>query len=355
MQSIAIRKSFVIGQILRRHMLLILLVGAYSALAFWVSSKYPVNVSEAKVGALFRSYVDNVPMMVFFILFWRLIDLTYFKRSPDRFGELKTEVKGFLGQRDRLASGLLTMVVMTLMLMSFAQLKNLIPQINAFSWDVFFMELDKTIHFGRLPHEWAHAVFGADFLIATFTGLYNLWLFLMYFSLLVACFMRPESLPRMQYLIGFLLTWAIGGNLVATIFSSAGPVYYANLGLGDAYVTLTERLKEHAATGGLTVVETQHLLWYMYTSDLQISAISAFPSMHVGSSVLMALFALSVSRVLGYVLIGFAAMIMIGSVLLAWHYAVDGYAGALIALASWKLAGWLARTPLGGLGTARQA
>jgi membrane-associated phospholipid phosphatase len=39
----------------------------------------------------------------------------------------------------------------------------------------------------------------------------------------------------------------------------------------------------------------------------------------------------------------FAAIIAVGSVLLAWHYAVDGYAGAAIALACWWLAGRLAR------------
>ena len=32
-------------------------------------------------------------------------------------------------------------------------------------------------------------------------------------------------------------------------------------------------------------------------------------------------------------------MIMLGSVVLAWHYAVDGYAGALIAWAIWSLVG----------------
>ena len=40
-------------------------------------------------------------------------------------------------------------------------------------------------------------------------------------------------------------------------------------------------------------------------------------------------------------------MVLLGSVLLAWHYAVDGYAGAMIALACWWLAGlWVKRSPL---------
>jgi membrane-associated phospholipid phosphatase len=222
-------------------------------------------------------------------------------------------------------------------------LKNLIPEINPFAWDEAFMQLDRTLHFGALPHEFLHAVFGGHYMISLFTGLYNIWLFMMYFVLVMACFMRPDSAVRMQYLIAFLFTWAIGGNLFATLFSSAGPVYYADLGLGDAYASLMQRLHDHAATGALTVVDTQYLLWEMYSRPELINAISAFPSMHVGSSVLMAIFAWRVSRMAGYLAWTFALLIMIGSVLLAWHYAVDGYVGGLVAGFSWFLAGLIVR------------
>jgi hypothetical protein len=39
----------------------------------------------------------------------------------------------------------------------------------------------------------------------------------------------------------------------------------------------------------------------------------------------------------------FAGLILVGSVHLAWHYAVDSYAGILIAVLSWWIAGQLAR------------
>jgi membrane-associated phospholipid phosphatase len=35
----------------------------------------------------------------------------------------------------------------------------------------------------------------------------------------------------------------------------------------------------------------------------------------------------------------FAAIIMLGSVVLGWHYALDGYAGILISVAIWKITG----------------
>jgi hypothetical protein len=34
----------------------------------------------------------------------------------------------------------------------------------------------------------------------------------------------------------------------------------------------------------------------------------------------------------------------VGAVILAWHYAIDGYAGALCAVAAWGLAGVVVRS-----------
>jgi membrane-associated phospholipid phosphatase len=87
------------------------------------------------------------------------------------------------------------------------------------------------------------------------------------------------------------------------------------------------------------------MLWNGYSGATSGSiGISAFPSLHVATAVLFALYASRRSRIAGALLWAFAAVIMIGSVVLAWHYAVDGYAGAFISLATWKLTGlWLER------------
>lgn len=332
----------------RCHALLAGLVVSYICISYIASTWHSVNVAEGKAAGLFLKFLTDVPMMIFFVLFWRLLVLTYVKRDPNRFDTLKAEVATFLSDRDRIRGGLLGVGLMTGVMIAFAQLKNLIPVIHPFSWDFYFMQLDKALHFGEHPYQIAHVVFGWHYVVSFFTGLYNIWLFLLYFVLLGACFLRPDSLLRMQFLIAFLFTWAIGGNLVATLFSSAGPVYFSHVGLGDTFADLTNVLKEHASTSGLTVVGTQELLWSLHTSQPPLNAISAFPSMHVASSVLMAIFLSRLSRPLGLFATMFAVGIMIGSVLLGWHYAVDGYAGAMIATASWVLAGWLVRITYGG-------
>lgn len=339
MQQSTDRASFL--HLLRIHALLIGLVGAYLGTAYTMNYVHQVSVADEKAFGLFLAFLTNVPMMIFFVLFYRLLQLTYVKRDPDRFATLKLEVVTFFSNHNRIKGGILAVLLMTGMLIAFAQMKNLIPLLNPFVWDEYFMHLDKDLHFGMHPYEITHAVFGWEYAVSFFTGLYNLWLFLMYFVLFGACFMQHDSPLRMQFLIAFLLTWAIGGNLLATLFSSAGPVYYANLGLGDAYAQLQNLLQSHAQAADLTVVNTQQMLWSWHTHEPQVNAISAFPSMHVASSVLMAIFLLRASRLLGLFAVVFALGIMIGSVLLGWHYAVDGYAGALIAAACWKLSGWM--------------
>ena len=81
----------------------------------------------------------------------------------------------------------------------------------------------------------------------------------------------------------------------------------------------------------------QEGLWEGHMTDGRLAGISAMPSMHVATSVLMALYASKHARWAGWLCWGFAALIMIGSVHLGWHYAVDGYFGALIAWCAWRV------------------
>jgi len=347
MHSTAVISGVNLRELIRRHALLALLAAGYLALAMLLSRQFGAPIKSDLGAVVFRHFLSKVPQLIFVVLFWRLIVLTYVDKVPDRMAALKSEVRGFVTDRPRLLGGAIAMLIMTAVLVSYGQLKSLIPLIEPFGWDRAFMTLDRALHFGFDPYQILHAVLGWDLSLVFFAGMYNIWLILAYFVLFGTCFMQPDSPARLQFLIAFLLTWAVGGNLIATIFSSAGPPYYALLGFGDAYAPLFDRLSAHAATGALTVVDTQALLWRLYDAPDSVSAISAFPSMHVASSVLMALIGFKIARWLGIALSIFAGSMMIGSVLLGWHYAVDGYAGALIAGAAWLFSGWLVRSRFG--------
>jgi hypothetical protein len=307
-----------------------------------------VKVDGDKVGTMFVRFLWLVPRMVFFVILWRLVTLTYVEKVPNRLAVLKHEIVSVVMDRERIFGAAIGFLLMTSVLVAYAQIKHLIPMMHPFSWDVAFMQLDRALHFGRLPHEYTHSLFGGHYAISFFTGLYNVWHFLLYMVLLVACFIRSENPARMQFFIAFLLTWGLGGNLLAVIFSSAGPVYYALLGHGDVYAGLLARLNDHAASGALSVVGDQALLWQWHQAENSVNTISAFPSMHVAAATLMATFAFRLSRLAGIVMTLYAVGIQIGSFHLAWHYAVDGYAGAIIAILCWHAAGLLVRR-FGGL------
>lgn len=336
-----------VAQLIQRHALLAGFVLIYLLTSNVMSYRFGVPVLATEAGIAFLAFLGDVPAMVFFVLFWRLLVLTYIRRDPDRIGTLKSEVKAFLSDRNRMISGLLATFLMAGTMVAFGQMKHLIPTLNPYAWDEYLMKVDQTLHFGRHPYEFLAALYDWPVVVTFFTGIYNFWMFVMYFVLFGAAFMRPGNPARMQFLVAFLLTWAVGGNALATLFSSAGPAYYARLGLGDSFEGLNTLLRAHATTSGLTVVTLQDLLWNLHLRETPINAISAFPSMHVASSVLMAIFLSRVSRMLGVLASLFALGIMVGSVLLAWHYAVDGYVGALIAASAWLVSGRIIRLVYG--------
>jgi hypothetical protein len=93
----------------------------------------------------------------------------------------------------------------------------------------------------------------------------------------------------------------------------------------------------------LGVIDTQLLLWDGYQGKGLRLGISAMPSMHNASAFLFALTCWHLNRKLGIALFIFTGMILLGSVHLAWHYAIDGYIGFAIALLSWWVSGIIAR------------
>ena len=131
------------------------------------------------------------------------------------------------------------------------------------------------------------------------------------------------------------------GVLLATVFSSAGPCFYRHVVPGpDPYAQLMAYLEGVSLDHDLSALRAQEYLWLGYsTGRFPTEGISAMPSMHVAMAMLMVLVHWRVNRLFGILAGVFAFLILIGSVMLGWHYAVDGYVGAALVMPVWWFSG----------------
>ena len=292
-------------------------------------------------------------MAALVLLVWRVVWLAAVARSTNPTRDLVSWLRDRLTAPGLAANAVSTVVIFCLFSGGFSVLKGAISVVSPFRWDTALAGFDRALHFGRLPHEWL-APLTAPLPVAVLNVAYNLWFFLLVLGWLGAAVAVRRPGLRHQYLLAFMLTWLVGGFLVACGLSSAGPCYYSRLGLGDAYAPLMARLADAEAAWGIWAVKTQDLLWAGYTGTRPGSAgISAFPSMHVASATLFVLAARHLGRMVFAAALAFWLMILAGSVVLGWHYAADGYVGTAIAILAWRVAGRHAR--IAGLTAARPA
>ena len=211
-----------------------------------------------------------------------------------------------------------------LCLVIYCHLKQEIPVLNPNLFDEALWRIDRWVHFGYSPVNLSLRLLSTPWIALLFDKLYTLWYtlkapFLLYFILIA------KSGKRIHFLTCYLLLWMIGG-VFAIVFPSLGPVY-TNPDLFESLNTPTAH-------------KLQLMLWEHYQQLLAdpvrykmfiYEGIAAFPSLHV---TMVVLFTLSVKehkwvfRLMAF----YSLSIQIGSVFLGWHYAVDGYFGALLAI-----------------------
>lgn len=285
------------------------------------------------------------PIALVTIVLLRFIQMFFYEKPASPALALIGDVKSLLRTPARLVNALPVIVAMLLCGKVLLDIKMNIPAIHPFSWDETLMRLDRQLHGGVDPWLWLQPAIGYAPISFLINIVYTLWLVLLFGIWVYVAFRPSFDVLRLQFLISFMIAWLIGGCLLATVFSSAGPVYYGLIGLSpDPFAPLLDYLHATDATLPLAALESQKLLWDGYLGKtVPFLGISAFPSMHNVMATLFALLGWRLHRMAGLLLTVFAAFILIGSVHLAWHYAVDSYAGVLIGVLSWWIAGRLAR------------
>lgn len=329
---------------LRAHALLyglaLLTYGLAAAENLWL--ELPLELGLA--GLVTGTTLAFLFLMIFLWLAGDFARLWYsgYKGSP--FLALKSRLLDDILAPERVSNTIHAFLVNGIFFVGFLGIKKAIPRAVPFSWDRTFMEMDRVLHFGLLPHEWLAPLFSSPLAIFVINVTYNLW-----FVVLLACFFwqgfaARDNPLRQRFLLAYLLTWFIGTCVLGTILSSAGPSFYGFVETGaNPYAGLLATLAAANEIYPVWAVPTQAMLWQSHLAGHgEIEGVSAMPSMHVATTILFILLGFaSGRRWLGWFFVGFAASIFIGSVVLGWHYAVDGYAGAVIAWTCWKMAGWM--------------
>ena len=291
-----------------------------------------------------------VPVIFLSVLVNRFLYLAIHVRPESPTKALYHELKDYFSNRRRLLNAIPMTLAMVLFITAYVGIKAAIPALNPFSWDLTFDDWDRILHFGTRPWEWLQPVLGYKFVTFIINVGYNLWFMVMWMVWCFLAFSKNPTRLRLQFFLSFMIVWLIGGSVLAVAFSSAGPVYFEELGLlPDPYAPLMNYLYEVNEVFPVWALATQELLWDGYLGkQTTVVGISAMPSMHNATAVLLALVGWKISRPLGIGLTAFAVLILLGSVHLGWHYAIDGYFALVLALASWwisgLISGWWVKT-----------
>jgi hypothetical protein len=241
----------------------------------------------------------------------------------------------------RVVLAVATCLLMSLLLSIFAVWKAAIPLLSPWHWDTSIVGVERWLHGGTLPQDLTRRWFGPT--ATTFLDrMYYLWFRLLALFVVWQSFRTPSH-SRTRALLSLALAYTLLGNIGAILLSSVGPVYYDRLvGIPSPYAAHAAYL---ATIPKLHASQFQLWIWQWLETDRYVpfGSISAMPSMHVAVATVMALASWEQNRWFGLAAWLYVLTILVASVQLNWHYALDGYAAILGTVAIWYLSAWLAR------------
>lgn len=245
-------------------------------------------------------------------------------------------------QRPWLIRGLVIALLQFPLARGFATLKSAIPHNNPFSWDPIFASIDRSI-FSVDPWVITHSLLGVGGTIAI-DRIYVLW---GTFLLLLTGWISFTRNRHLQITLAILINfcWYGLGVVFATAFSSVGPIFYEYYYGDPRFSVLVSNLNTISSESRLfAMTAMKYLLTYNGTSRIG-AGISAMPSLHVAIAYIPVLlcFAQRAGMMLKAASIAFLIIIWIGSVHLAWHYAVDGLASIVLTTVLWAFAAWVVK------------
>lgn len=288
----------------------------------------------------------GIPALLFvlFVVAYRASWLFWVERPERLTRRLIEDLGSRYLTRERLGRAIPVILLMNVFMSVFSSMKFLIPVFHPYAWDQRLSALDSWLHGGVAPWEWLQPLLGHPAITFLINLVYNLWFLVLFAVLYWQAFSLADLRLRMQFFCSLVLSWAVNGTLLAVLLSSGGPCFYRYFTDGpDPYGPLLAYLGRANEQFPIWSLRTQDYLWSAYEQGgLSVGVgISAMPSVHVATVVTIALLGWRRSRALGWCASLFALLILLGSVHLGWHYAVDGYLATIVSALIWYAVGWI--------------
>jgi hypothetical protein len=286
-----------------------------------------------------------------FLIFLPLVAVTFdlaFVRI--RFGRRQNlaGLRMFSPQRiGHLLAGMLLMMSVAVFQGTFTSIKNLMPVLRGgFLYDRAQANFDHWLWFGVQPWKVLYALTGTPLVLQVVEWNYGILWFIICFGALFFASTSPKAKNvRTRYFVMFMLVWIVCGNVLASIFISAGPVFYAGV-TGNAARFAQQQAFLATSPSSYSAFVYEKYLWALHQNGMSGfgSGISAFPSVHVGVAAMNAFFAAEISRKIGTIAFAYLGFIAFSSIFLGWHYSVDGLTSFLVVGVMHFLLRWLMKS-----------
>lgn len=222
-----------------------------------------------------------------------------------------------------------------LMTYAYFWVKISVPLLNHSLWDRELWNLDVLLHAGISPSVFVTQLFRDTPLLHLLDRWYGHWADTVFYVMAFFAAL-PEELPRRRFMASCVFLWSLGSWLYMAL-PAVGPIY--------AFPQVWNDLLDQMPSAR----SMQIRLWQNYQTVLggrtgplrrfnPTLGVAAMPSLHVGAHWLWALWCRRHARLLFVPFVIGTLLTLIGSILTGWHYAVDAYAGLLLAWLCYRLA-----------------
>ncbi len=309
------------------HIYLLALVVSYAL--------FPPASGGSALEVLAGIATSAVPIALFAVVLRELFTMVRTERPASPTKRLVQRVGAVLKDPHRMAVGLPMFLAFALFMFVFTTFKGQITAMVPFSWDQAFDRWDQALHLGMRPWEILQPILGSGLAVFLLNMNYNSWFMVMNLFLVHFAFYALPSEERTRFFLTFFALWMAGGTLLATVFSSAGPCYFDELGLGSDYGPLMQRLGKINEAWPIWALGTQDMLWSFKQQGSALGGVSAMPSMHNATALLFIFAVWARGGALRWLVTAHGVLIFLGSVMLGWHYAVDAYLSFALTIICW--------------------